>query len=161
MNKILFLDRDGVINADRQDYTWKIEDFVFLPGVFEACKQWLKAGFKIIVVTNQGGVAKGLYSNEEVDVLHNYMIEQFRIAGVSITDVFYCPHHPDTGLCLCRKPGSILVEIALAMYNGNPDASWFIGDRERDITAASGAGVKGVLIPENGDLMDIYSKQAW
>ncbi|HEX5001464.1 MAG TPA: HAD family hydrolase [Bacteroidia bacterium] len=161
MSKILFLDRDGVINADRQDYTWKISDFIFLPGVFEACLHWQKAGFKIIVVTNQGGVAKGLYRHNDVNVLHNHMNDAFMSAGVNITDVYYCPHHPDSGLCLCRKPGSLLVEKALAVHNGNPEESWFIGDRERDIVAANGAGVKGVLIPENGNLMTIYSNQVW
>jgi D-glycero-D-manno-heptose 1,7-bisphosphate phosphatase len=156
MNKAIFLDRDGVINVDRHEYTWEISDFTILPGVFEACRKWLESGFLIIVVTNQGGIAKGLYTHADVNKLHDHMNILFKKEGIHLTDIYYCPHHPEAGNCLCRKPGSLLVEKALASYDIDPAESFFIGDRDRDIVAGSGAGVKGVLVPVNDNMMTMY-----
>jgi D-glycero-D-manno-heptose 1,7-bisphosphate phosphatase len=161
MKKAIFLDRDGVINADQHDYTWKISDFKFLPGVFEACRNWQSQGFLLIVITNQGGIAKGLYDHADVEKLHEVMVAGFRNEKVELTEIYYCPHHPVGGNCLCRKPGSLLVEKALATFDVDPKASWFIGDRDRDVEAAAGAGVRGILIPVNGDLMHVYKNQNW
>lgn len=155
MNKAVFLDRDGVINADLLDYTWKISDFRILDGVFEACREFIRRGYLIVVITNQGGIAKGLYTHGDVDRLHDHMKAKFSGHGIEITEVYYCPHHDSTGKCLCRKPGSLLVEKALARFGINPSLSIFIGDRDRDIQAAAGAGVKGILVPLNNDLRKI------
>jgi D-glycero-D-manno-heptose 1,7-bisphosphate phosphatase len=152
MKKAIFLDRDGVINADQLDYTWKISDFRILEGVYEACLEFVRRGYLLIVITNQGGIAKGLYTHEDVHRLHDYMRAGFIRHGLEITEVYYCPHHDSTGKCLCRKPGSLLVEKALARFNVDPASSFFIGDRDRDIQAAAGAGVKGILVPVNDDL---------
>jgi D-glycero-D-manno-heptose 1,7-bisphosphate phosphatase len=152
MNKAIFLDRDGVINADMHDYTWRIGEFKILDGVFEACREFVNRGYMLIVITNQGGIAKNLYTHLEVAILHEHMLEKFREEGIQITEVYYCPHHDDFGKCLCRKPGSLLVEKALARFEIDPAASWFIGDRDRDMEAAKGAGVKGILVPANEDL---------
>ncbi|HMT30158.1 MAG TPA: HAD family hydrolase [Bacteroidia bacterium] len=151
-NKAIFLDRDGVINRDVLNYTWRIEDFVFLPGVFETCREFKRLGFLIVVVTNQGGIAKGMYTHEDVDKLHAHMKNGFSKEGIELTEIYYCPHHEITGKCLCRKPGSLLVEKALARFNIDPKTSFFIGDRDRDILAAEGAGVKGILVPVNTNL---------
>jgi D-glycero-D-manno-heptose 1,7-bisphosphate phosphatase len=161
MKKAIFLDRDGVINADQHDYTWKIADFKFLPGVFEACRNWQAQGFLLIVITNQGGIAKGLYDHSDVEKLHAVMVAGFENENVHLTQIYYCPHHPVGGNCLCRKPGSLLVEKAIATYNIDPKTSWFIGDRDRDVEAATGAGVRGILIPVNGNLMDVYKNHTW
>lgn len=151
-NKAVFLDRDGVINVDVLNYTWKIENFTFLPGVFEACAEFTKRGFLIIVITNQGGIAKGLYTHQEVQVLHEHMLKEFKAHGVEITEIYYCPHHEVSSKCQCRKPGSLLVEKAIARFDIDPAKSYFIGDRERDIEAGQGAGVKGILVKVNSDL---------
>src|SRR5688572_13187516 len=101
--KAIFLDRDGVINLDILNYTWRISDFKILDGVFETCREFVKRGYLIIVITNQGGIAKGLYTHEEVDALHSHLLNQFRKEGVAITEIYYCPHHDAYGKCLYRK----------------------------------------------------------
>ena len=154
-NKAVFLDRDGVINRDILDYTWRLNDFSFLDGVFEACREFQSQNYLIIVVTNQGGIARGLYTHGHVAQLHQHMLQAFQKEGVNITEVYYCPHHDAHGKCLCRKPGSLLVEKALARFDIDPSASWFIGDRDRDIQAGAGAGVKGILVDVNSDLREV------
>ena len=153
--KAIFLDRDGVINRDVMNYTWQIHEFSFLEGVFEACREFQRRGYVLIVVTNQGGIAKGLYTHEHVEALHSYMLAQFEKEGVAIKEVYYCPHYDTTGKCLCRKPGSLLVEKAVARFGIDPAQSWFIGDRDRDIKAGEGAGVKGILVEVNSDLRNV------
>jgi D-glycero-D-manno-heptose 1,7-bisphosphate phosphatase len=153
--KAIFLDRDGVINRDILHYTWQISEFSFLDGVFEACREFQNRGYLIIVITNQAGIAKGLYSHDDVNALHDYMEAEFANEGIIITQSYYCPHYDAIGKCLCRKPGSLLVEKALARYDIDPVHSWFIGDRERDIEAGAGAGVKGILVEVNTDLRQV------
>src|SRR5688572_26286768 len=154
-NKAIFLDRDGVINLDVLNYTWKLNEFTFLPGVFESCRRFQELGYKMIVITNQGGIAKGLYSHEDVEKLHSKMVDSFKEEGVHISEVYYCPHHDAFGKCLCRKPGSLLVEKALARFEIDPALSFFIGDRDRDIMAGEAVGVKGILVEVNSDMRNV------
>ena len=153
--KAVFLDRDGVINRDVLDYTWRIHDFIFLEGVFEACREFQKKGYLLIVITNQGGIAKGLYTHKDVEAINALMRETFEKEGVMITEIYYCPHHDVKGKCLCRKPGSLMVEKALARFDIDPSQSYFIGDRDRDTQAGEGAGVKGILVNVNDDLRKV------
>lgn len=153
MRKVVFLDRDGVVNKDRMDYTWRIEDFEILPNVIQGCEKLQDLGYEIILITNQGGIAKGLYNHEDVDKLHQHMIHIFKNAGVSILEIYYCPHHTDYGKCLCRKPGSLLVEKAIARFDIDINVSFFIGDMERDMDAAKGADITGRLVQSNSDFM--------
>ena len=153
-NKAIFLDRDGVINHDPGDYTYSLEEFVVLPTVPEALKMASDNGYKIIIITNQGGIAKGLYTHEEVYKMHQYLFSVCEKAGVEITAVYYSPHHPDFGNSLSRKPGSLLMERALARYKLDPAQCVMIGDRDRDVECAMGAGVRGILMPTNGPLLD-------
>ncbi len=158
-NKAVFLDRDGVINVDILTYTWKKEDFKILDGVFESCRKFTEAGFKLIVITNQGGIDRGMCSHSDVEQLHQHMIRLFREAGIEILDIYYCPHHDSVGKCLCRKPGSLLVEKAAARFNIDTAQSWFIGDRERDIEAGKGAGViNGIMVDVNDDMRKVLPK---
>ena len=148
--KALFLDRDGVINHDPGDYTKNLEDFVVLPGVIETMKAWYDAGYLLIVVTNQGGIDKGLYTEETVHGIHQYLQGLCIEAGFNIAQFYFCPHHPDySGRCLCRKPGSLMVEKAIHRFDLDPAKCLIIGDRQRDLDAAAGAGVDGVLIETN------------
>jgi D-glycero-D-manno-heptose 1,7-bisphosphate phosphatase len=151
-NKAIFLDRDGVINRDVLNYTWKISEFHILDGVFETCMELQKRGYLLIVITNQGGIGKGMYKHEDVSILHNHMVSSFKENGILISEVYYCPHHEVSGKCLCRKPGSLLVEKAVARFNIDPAQSYFVGDRDRDIEAGEGAGVKGILVEVNSNL---------
>jgi D-glycero-D-manno-heptose 1,7-bisphosphate phosphatase len=151
MNKAVFLDRDGVINVEVGDYIKKIEDFHVHEHAVHNIKRLHNAGYKVIVITNQGGIAKGLYTCDELHGMHEKMMEEINAGGAAIDEVYYCPHHPDFGMCLCRKPLSLLVEKGIAKYGIDPSKSLFIGDKLRDIEAANGAGVTGVLIHENED----------
>jgi D-glycero-D-manno-heptose 1,7-bisphosphate phosphatase len=151
MNKAVFLDRDGVINLEIGDYIKCKEDFNILPHAVEYIAALHQRGVKVMVVTNQGGIAKGLYTRAQLMEMHAIMNRTIEDAGGKITEVYYCPHHPDFGLCLCRKPGSLLAQKAVSKYQIDVSQSIFIGDKQRDVECAEGAGIKGFLILENED----------
>ena len=153
-NKAVFLDRDGVINHDPGDYTRSLDEFHVLPTVYDALEQLQGAGYILILITNQGGIAKGQYTHDTVDEIHRHFIQSCADKGIRITNVYYSPHHPDFGESLSRKPGGLMIEKACARYGINPGASWMVGDKVRDIEAGENAGVPGILIPVNGDLID-------
>ena len=145
-NKAVFLDRDGVLNHEMGDYIRRIEDFEVLDN-FAALKELQDRGYMLIVATNQGGLAKGWYSEDELGKMHQKLRDDYSTHGVTFTDFFYCPHHPDfTGDCDCRKPKPGLLVKGIEKYNIDPARSYFIGDRERDVVAGTAAGVKGILI---------------
>ena len=158
LNKGLFLDRDGVINHDPGDYTFSLKEFTILPTVIPALQRARDMGYLIIVITNQGGIAKGLYSEATVREIHEFFIRTCRESGVEITAIYFSPHHPEHGNSLSRKPGSLLLERAMARYRIDPKRSVMIGDRDRDRECAAGAGVRGILIPTNADLLDYVSQ---
>lgn len=156
MNKAIFLDRDGVINKKGTSYyIFREEDFILNDGVTEALKYFLSEGYLLIIITNQGGISKKIYTVDQLEKLHNFMSRQLQKKGVEITETFYCPHHPDNEFCHCRKPGILLFEQAIAKYNINPGASFMIGDSEIDMQAAEKVGIRGILIPTNGNMMDL------
>jgi D-glycero-D-manno-heptose 1,7-bisphosphate phosphatase len=151
--KAVFLDRDGVINHDPGDYTRSVKEFHILPDFLAQAKKWYDRGYILIVITNQGGIAKGLYTKNHVDAMHQFLQGKCIEAGFRIKDFYYCPHHEAfSGKCLCRKPGSLMVEKALHQYHIDPEASVFFGDKERDISCAIRAGVKGFKIDVNSSI---------
>lgn len=158
MNKAVFLDRDGVINLERGAYTFREEDFVILPDVKVALKALKSRGYLLIIITNQGGIAKGLYNHDTFNRLTRKMLEELNSEEQLITDVFYCPHHPDYSKCLCRKPESLLLERAAARYKIDLNTSWMIGDKDRDCEAAARIGVKSIKIEANSPLFPILEK---
>ena len=149
--KTIILDRDGVILKERGEYTFKLEDAEVLSQNIEALAAWSKAheAIQFIVLTNQGGVAKGLYTMKEVDAIHAILQQAFVEKGIKIKEFFTCPHHQDFGLCYCRKPKSLLYEKILAKYNLQPKDCLMIGDKERDILPAQALGMKTLLIDSN------------
>ena len=157
MKKAVFLDRDGVINVER-GYTHRLEDFVILPDLLEVLQLFQKKGYLLIVVSNQSGIAKGLYKQQEVEILHKFMVQEFTKNGIELSEIYYCVHHPDVSKCICRKPDSLFVEKALARFNIDAKQSYFIGDKERDTEAAEKAGVKGILIEANISLKTILNQ---
>ena len=162
--KAVFLDRDGVINRERGEHTWRLEDFEILPDVSRALKELRSEGWLTIVISNQSGIGLGLYGHAEVEKLHAYLHDRLTSAGATLDAVYYCPHHPTQGRCLCRKPGSLLLERAIARFGIDPSRSLMIGDRERDVQAAATVGVKGVLVEANASLLDTLRNQeviAW
>ncbi|MFN5885498.1 MAG: D-glycero-alpha-D-manno-heptose-1,7-bisphosphate 7-phosphatase [Bacteroidota bacterium] len=149
MNKAIFLDRDGVINEEVGEYITRVADFKVLPHAVEGIKKFNDAGWQVVIITNQGGIAKGLYTAAELDQMHRLMQQQLAEVTAHVDLIYYCPHHPDFGKCLCRKPDSLMVQKALARLNVSPVHAAFIGDKQRDIESAAGASVKGFLIEPN------------
>jgi D-glycero-D-manno-heptose 1,7-bisphosphate phosphatase len=158
MNKAIFLDRDGIINKERGGYTFRMEDFEFVDDLVKSLRRFQKNGFKLIIISNQSGIAKGVYTYADVELLHAHILRYMRLNGIEIEEIYYCPHHPEMGACICRKPDSLLVEKALARYQINPKASYFIGDRPRDIEAGEKAGVPGILVESNSSLLALSEK---
>lgn len=144
MNKALFLDRDGVINVDK-GHVYLREQFEFNKDVFELCKNYSEQGFLIIIITNQAGIAKGYYSEEDFLQLTEWMVKEFACRGIVISKVYYCPHHPDiTGPCACRKPEPGMILRAVNEFDLDISSCILVGDRESDLEAGRRAG-----IPEN------------
>jgi D-glycero-D-manno-heptose 1,7-bisphosphate phosphatase len=146
--KVIFLDRDGIVNKDT-NYLCKISDFQFTLGIIDVCLYLLRLDYHLIIITNQSGIARGYYNTEDYIKLTKWMLEQFNKQDVRILDVFYCPHGPDSN-CNCRKPKPGMLIEANNKYNINFKESWMIGDRESDILAAKSAGIEQtVLITSN------------
>nr|WP_321266254.1 D-glycero-beta-D-manno-heptose 1,7-bisphosphate 7-phosphatase [uncultured Sulfurimonas sp.] len=141
MVKALFLDRDGVVNIEK-DYLYKIEDFEFIDGIFDLCAYFQKLGYIIIIVTNQSGIARDYYSDKDFKKLTNWMIKKFLQKNINIKKVYYCPHHPDiSGVCACRKPNPGMLFEASKEFDIDLKNSIIIGDKERDIIAGIRAGL--------------------
>ena len=157
MNKAVFLDRDGVLVAENGHYNFKPEHISINEGAVEALAAWQQKGYMLIVITNQGGIAKGLYTHKHVKDFHKTLKDFFHSYGVKITDFFYCPHHERFGNCLCRKPNSLMLEKAMGKYRIDPGQSYFIGDTERDQEAGNKAGLTPILIEANSDLTGYVS----
>lgn len=143
MNKAVFIDRDGVINNDEGHYyIYKPEDFRLNNGIIEGLKLLQENGFMLIVVTNQGGVAKGEYTEDEVKKVHQHFLKLMTNEDIKIKAIYYCPHHDKVMDCDCRKPKPGMILKALDELDINPDQSFLIGDSPRDIEAGERAGLK-------------------
>jgi len=141
MKKALFLDRDGVINVEKE-YLYKIEDFEFIDGIFELCKHYQELGYEIFVVTNQSGIARGYYTEDDFHLLTSWMEKEFVKKDIYIKKVYYCPHHPSiSGECMCRKPHPGMLLEAQKEFGIDLEHSILVGDKERDIEAALHAGL--------------------
>jgi D-glycero-D-manno-heptose 1,7-bisphosphate phosphatase len=151
MQKAIFLDRDGVLNKEIGQYVTNVQDLEILPHVLHNLTLLRDAGFIFVVITNQGGIAKGLYTHDALISINNKLTQTLAHNGIKLTDIYYCPHHTDFGKCICRKPQSVLLEKALSKYKIKPQKSWMIGDNERDILAAQKVGLNARLIPSNQD----------
>lgn len=153
LNKAVFFDRDGTINSDEGHYyIYKPEDFVFNPGVIEGMKRLQEAGYLLFVISNQGGIAKGIYTREDVTGVHEKMCTELGKYGVTITKIYYCPHHESIKTCVCRKPSPYMVNQAIEDYDIDKRHSWFIGDSPKDIKCAEDAGVRPIRIHKNQDI---------
>jgi D-glycero-D-manno-heptose 1,7-bisphosphate phosphatase len=158
MNRAVFLDRDGVINHAPGDYTKSLEEFIILTDVLEAFQLIKENNYRIILVTNQGGVAKGLYPLENVYEIHNYLRVEALKVGVEIDEIYFAPYHDDYGKSLSRKPGSLMVERGLAKFQLNPAECVLVGDKARDVESGEKVGVPGIQIDVNGSLLEAMKK---
>ena len=153
MNKAIFLDRDGTINVDKA-YLSKIEDFEYLPGVIEGLKLLQNARYKLIIITNQSGIARGYYTEDDFLRLNNWMLKDLGEKGVRIGKVYYCPHHPKGKIekyrvdCDCRKPKLGLYQKAIEDFDIDLSVSWTIGDKIRDSAICELTDCRGYLISD-------------
>ncbi|MBN2430296.1 MAG: D-glycero-beta-D-manno-heptose 1,7-bisphosphate 7-phosphatase [Acidobacteria bacterium] len=155
MQKAVFLDRDGVVNEDRE-YVSRIEDFRFIDGVFEACRELQSMGYTLVIVTNQSGIARGLYSAERYHRLTEWMLAMLAEEGIDIAGVYYCPHHPDGVVaayrqdCRCRKPRPGMLLQAATELGLDLAHSVLVGDKEADVEAARNAGLALAILVRSG-----------
>ena len=159
MKKAIFLDRDGTINVEK-DYIYKSEDLVFEEGTIEALKTFKNLGYILIVVSNQSGIARGYFTEEDLNIFNNNMNEILKKNGVEITEFYCCPHHPDgigeyKKVCECRKPNNKMIEDAIKKYNIAREKSYMIGDKTSDIGAGLKSNLKTVLVKTGYGLKDM------
>lgn len=151
--KVIFLDRDGTMNEEVH-YLHKLEDLKLLPGVGQAVRRFNEAGYQVVVVTNQAGVARGYYTEQDVIELHAYLNRMLKEEGAHVDAFYYCPHHPEHGIgpykteCRCRKPGIGMFEQAEQTFKDgiNKEESYMIGDKLLDVEAGHRYGVRSVLV---------------
>jgi len=140
MNKALFLDRDGVINKNF-GHVHRIENFKFRKGIFELLNIFKDKGYIILVITNQAGIGKGLYTLDQFHFLNSWMIDQFRKKGITISKTYFCPHKSEDN-CNCRKPKPGMLLMAIKDFQIDTNSSFLIGDKMSDIYAGKSAKIK-------------------
>lgn len=154
MNRALFLDRDGVVNKEK-NYLYKIEDFEFIDGVFDTCRYFQDKGYLIIIITNQAGVAREKYTEVDFEALTEWMISEFEKENIKISKVYHCPHHPDfSGECECRKPKPGMILQAMNEFDIDLSLSILVGDKNSDIEAGLRAGIDKNYLITTGHYID-------
>jgi len=154
-NKALFLDRDGVINKEK-NYLYKIEDIDFIDGIFDLCFSATQLGYKIIIITNQAGIARGYYSEQDFKIVSEWVENQFMIRKIKIAGTFFCPHHPKYGNslykidCDCRKPRGGMIREAAIKHGINLSNSIFVGDKKSDMLAAKATHIGTKILVRTG-----------
>ncbi|WP_072682689.1 D-glycero-beta-D-manno-heptose 1,7-bisphosphate 7-phosphatase [Arcobacter sp. LA11] len=148
MQKAIFLDRDGVINIEK-NYLYKIEDFEFVEGVFETLQYLQSLEYKLFIITNQSGIGRGYYSLDDFDLLTNWMKKELEKYDIKISQVELCPHGPNDG-CNCRKPKIGMIKNILKNHDINLDKSWLIGDKSSDIKCANNAKITNTIQVKSG-----------
>jgi|SRR5579872_2572192 len=156
MKKIIILDRDGVINYDSQEYIKSPDEWHAIPGSLEAIAQLNRAGFYVMVVTNQSGIGRGYYDVATLDLIHEKMFSELAVVGGHIEEIFFCPHLP-TDNCLCRKPKPGLLQQIQKKYAINLADVFFIGDKISDVQAATASGCKPIFLLTGLEKIDVKS----
>lgn len=154
MNKAVFLDRDGVVvNNSEHYYIWKADQLEFVDGIFDNLKLLQQKGYQLFIVTNQGGISRGLYTKDNILKLHDQMITTLSSHQIQIRDIIFCPHHPDHEKCICRKPSSLMIDKLIARYEIDKKQSVMIGDNESDMQAAQMAGIREIRVRPNENML--------
>lgn len=149
--KAVFLDRDGVINKNKDDYVKNINELEFLPNIEKSIKKLNKKNFSVIVITNQSAINRGLTSISNMNMIHEKIQEQLHKHNAHFDALYFCPHTPNEN-CFCRKPNPGLLLQAIKEHNIEPKKSWMIGDRNSDILAGKKVGCKTILITPDFNL---------
>lgn len=150
MNKAIFLDRDGTINVD-YGYVYKLLDLKLIDGIVEELARLQDRGYLLIIVTNQSGIGKKIYTYKDALCFNNALIQQLKDFGIIITDVFMCPHAPEES-CGCRKPKPKMLQEAILKYSIDPEQSYMLGDKMSDVECGLSAGVKSFLLTKDNSL---------
>lgn len=158
MCKAIFLDRDGVVNIEK-DYLYKIEDFEFIDGLFDSLKYLEELGYKLFIITNQSGIARKYYTVEDFNNLTSWMIAEFKKNGIDILQVEFCPHGPNED-CSCRKPKTGMIDNILNNFPLDLEKSWLIGDKSSDIKCAKNANIKNTIQVRSGHQFDEKDSEA-
>lgn len=143
--KAIFLDRDGVINSNKQGYVYKNKDFDFTPYAFRALKSFSKTGYKLIVLTNQSGIGRGYFKKSDLIKLNKWMVAELKGRGIKIDKIYYCPHLPQDN-CACRKPNIGMVMQAVNDFNISLNESWIIGDSDCDVMLGREVNMKTIKV---------------
>ena len=144
MTKAVFLDKDGTLVNDK-DYSYKTEEVEFFPEVFSALESLQKENYLLFIVSNQSGIGRGYYTNEDIKKLFDYLVEQFKLKGIIIKEYSYCLHKPEDN-CECRKPKTKMVEDLIKKHNINREESFFVGDKFTDVEVGKNSNLKTILI---------------
>ncbi|WP_044415702.1 D-glycero-beta-D-manno-heptose 1,7-bisphosphate 7-phosphatase [Halarcobacter anaerophilus] len=152
MQKAIFLDRDGVINIEK-DYTYKIEEFEFVDSLFDSLKYLQDLGYKLFIITNQSGIARGYYTIQDYKILTNWMLDYLEQKGIFISQTEFCPHGPEDN-CNCRKPKTGMIDNILKKHDIDLENSWLIGDKQADIQCAKNANIKNTVQVKSGHKFD-------
>ena len=153
--KAIFLDRDGVINKE-VNYLHKIKDFEFTEGCIEALKTLQSHGYLLFIITNQAGIGRGYYSEDDFHQLNNWMLAELKKHDITITEVNFCPHHPEQGIgkyklnCECRKPKTGMITPLIKKYDVDTSKSILIGDKMSDINAGEAAEISSLILVKSG-----------
>jgi D-glycero-D-manno-heptose 1,7-bisphosphate phosphatase len=159
MNKALFLDRDGVINVD-YGYVYQIEKFDFVAGIFDFIKFFQDRNYLIFIITNQSGIARGYYTENDFQNISKYLIDKFSEQNITINKIYHCPCHPDfSNECLCRKPFPKMILDAQKEFNVDLEKSLLVGDKISDIQAGQNAGIlNNFLLSDEVNFQTIINK---
>ncbi len=148
MNRCVFLDRDGVLNEDNPNYTYEVSKFKIIPGVPEGLQMLKRNGFRLVVITNQSGIAQGIYTVGQMKECHAYLQKQ---CGHVIDHFYYSPQHPSVTNSLLRKPGSLMFEKAISKFAIDVTQSWMVGDRSRDLIPARKLGIRTIQVGDKDE----------
>lgn len=149
--RAVFIDRDGVIIEER-NYAYRTEDLKFIPGSVEGLRALSRSGYRIIIVTNQAGIARGFFTEEDYQRFTAHLLGLLKDDGVRIDAVYFCPHHPTEGIgeykteCECRKPKAGMLKAAAKEHGLDLRSSWLVGDKASDIKAGKDAGCRAILV---------------
>ncbi len=144
----VFLDRDGTLNVEK-NYLYRLEDWEWIPGAIDAIRSFNKAGFLVIVITNQAGIARGMYGESDVRLLHQQIDKVLASSDAHIDAYYFCPHHPEYGdktVCDCRKPAPGMILQAQKDWDIDLSHSYMVGDKLADVQASLAAGVMPILV---------------
>ena len=155
--KAIFMDRDGVINYNRDDYVKSWAEFKFIPGAKEAIKRINDTDKLLILITNQSPIGRGIFNKETLDNIHFKMLNELSTAGAHIDAIYFCPHKPDDN-CDCRKPKPGLILKAAADYNIDLKESWMVGDSDTDLTSGAAAGCKTIKVDQKNPLIKVVEQ---